>query len=199
MQVELQQILLEEKKLIEMHCPDFAPLDSEYKVYEGVIFYKLRGKVSAFKVLMEIPTDFPHSAPKFKALQKSTWHKIHPNSGELDHSFFEGNLFKHVYSYILFFKGQFLEFIHSNSKKMTSRTSSVMKAQQAGLADDLSYILTMARHNSQGKWINKEMLIERSRWNLDRINRALNILEQENIARKIVSRSVGTRWYFPGA
>jgi len=190
MDAKLKTMLLQEKKLIKFHCPDFSPLDQECKVYEGRIFYKKRAKISSFKVLMEIPTDFPENFPRFKPLQDTI-------SQDLLDSFSSTKKQEHVYSYILFFKGEFIRYMLSNSKNRSHGTKQ-QKFSRFNEKDDLSLIINFAKHNSRGKWINKEMLISRSRWNLNRINSALDLLEQEGIARKIASRSTGTRWYFPG-
>lgn len=194
----LQETLLQEKALIEMHCNDFLPLDSEYKVYEGIIFYKLNGRVHNFKVLMEIPTDFPVSPPRFKALQKTKWPRINPATQELQEHFFAGFEFDHVYSYILHFKGEFLTFIRKWNEERQEDKYNLHFSRNKQASDDLSIILRMVKHNSQGQWINKEILMARLGWNLARIKDALQVLEAEGIARKIESRSVGTRWYFPG-
>ena len=191
-------MLLQEKKLIEFHCPDFIPLDQECKVYEGRIFYKIHAKISSFKVLMEIPTDFPRNVPRFKALQDSNWEMFNGATQELLDSFFDARKFDHVYSYILFFKGEFIRFMFSNNKNRPLG-SKIHKISRLNEGNDLSLIINLAKHNSRGMWINKEMLISKSRWNLNRINSALELLEGEGIARKIESRSTGTRWYFPGA
>ena len=147
---------------------------------------------------MEIPTDYPVTPPRFKALQKTLWPKINRATQELDPNFFDGQEFAHVYSYILHFKGEFLTFMRSRIKKRQQDHINSLIARNRQESDDLSTILKLVRHNSQGVWINKEMLIARLGWDLSRINTALHVLEDEGIARKIESRSVGTRWYFPG-
>ncbi len=194
MQGTLIKKLFEEKNLIELHCPDFVPLDQEFKVYEGNIFYKNQGKISKFKVLMEIPSDFPKNPPKFRALQDSNWKSFHPISSELEQNFFSSKSFVHACDYILYFKGEFLNFLLSDNGNHQKKQK---KAKEKEISD-LTQIIRLAKHNSKGKWINKEILISKSHWNLDRINNALNILENEGLARKIISRSTGTRWYFPG-
>jgi len=141
---------------------------------------------------------FPAVLLKFKALQESTWEKFHPHTQELEHGFFAGSSHDHVADYILHFKGNLMHHLlsYKNANSKQSYKSSRARSQEK---DDLSIIIHLARHNSQGKWVNKEMLIARSRWDLPRINAALDILVQEGMARKIDSRSTGTRWYFPGA
>ncbi|NHI92016.1 MAG: hypothetical protein EAX96_05895 [Candidatus Lokiarchaeota archaeon] len=198
MSVTLQEMLLGEKKLIELHCNDFLPLDSECKVYEGIIFYKERGRVHNFKVLMEIPTDFPSSNPRFKTLQKTSWTQFIPSTQMLHPNFFNGHQYDHVYSYILQFKGAFFDYLRKREKKREIDQLSFYNSRNQQASDDLSLILRLVKHNSEGKWINKEMLISKYEWDLPRIHAALQVLEEENIAKKIDSRSVGTRWYFPG-